>query len=351
MPKILITGGCGYIGSHTSLLLLQKGYDLIILDSNINSSENIIKRISNILENNKFNISSKLEFYKGDVRNKVILEKIFLDSLNNGKKIDGVIHFSGLKSVHESNINPLNYWNVNVHGSICLLEIMSKYQCTNLIFSSTASIYGDSKNIPFSEECIPKVLNPYTNTKLAVEKLLNDLSKSEKGKWNILSLRYFNPIGAHHSGLLGEEPKGIPNNIFPVILRSVVKKEKIYIYGKDWPTPDGTCIRDYIHIEDLAEGHIAALEFLFSKQIGYLNVNLGTGRGTSILELIKIFEKVNCVTIKYEFSKRRSGDCPILVADNTMATKKLKWNPSRDLESMCRDGFKWLKSNSEIYSN
>ena len=178
------------------------------------------------------NISSKLEFYKGDVRNKSILEKIFLDSINNGKKIEGVIHFSGLKSVQESNINPLNYWNVNVFGSICLLEIMNKYDCTNLIFSSTASIYGDSEKIPFSEECIPQVLNPYTNTKLAVEKLLNDLSKSENGKWNILSLRYFNPIGAHHSGLLGEEPKGIPNNIFPVLLRSVVKKKKNIYFWK-----------------------------------------------------------------------------------------------------------------------
>ena len=351
MAKILITGGCGYIGSHTSLLLLQKGYDLIILDSNINSSENIIKRISHVLTNTNTNISSKLEFYKGDVRNKSVLEKIFLDSINNGKKIEGVIHFSGLKSVQESNINPLNYWNVNVFGSICLLEIMNKYDCRNLIFSSTASIYGDSEKIPFSEDCIPQVLNPYTNTKLAVENLLNDLSKSENGKWNILSLRYFNPIGAHHSGLLGEEPKGIPNNIFPLLLRSVVKKEKIYIFGKDWPTPDGTCIRDYIHIEDLAEGHIAALETLFFQQIGYLNVNLGTGRGTSILELINLFEKVNDVRIDYEFSKRRAGDCPILVADNTLATKKLKWNPKRDLESMCKDGFKWMKSNSEIYFN
>lgn len=351
MAKILVTGGCGFIGSHTSLLLLEKGYELIILDSNINSSSDVIKKILHILRIKNIDASSKLDFYKGDVRDKLILEKIFLDSINKGKKIDGVIHLSGLKSVEESTLNPLEYWEVNVFGSVCLLEIMKKYDCRKLIFSSTASIYGNSEKIPFSEDCSLEALNPYTNTKLTVENILNDLNNSEKEKWNILSLRYFNPIGAHHTGLLGEEPKGKPNNIFPLIVNSVAKKEKIYIYGKDWPTPDGTCIRDYIHIEDLAEGHVAALNSIFSKQNGYLNINLGTGKGTSVLELIKIFEISNGVKINYIFSKRRVGDSPILIADNSLAMKSLKWSPKRNLESMCRDGFNWLKGNSETLFN
>ncbi len=345
MGKILVTGGCGFIGSHTSLLLLEEGYELVILDSNINSSNNVIEKILHLLSRKNIDAKSKLEFYKGDVRDKLILEKIFSDTLKKGKKIDGVIHFSGLKSVEESNRNPLEYWQVNVFGAICLLEVMKKHDCRKLIFSSTASIYGNSENIPFSENSTPQALNPYTNTKLAVEGFLNDLNNSEKGEWNILSLRYFNPIGAHHSGFLGEEPKGKPNNIFPIILNAVEKKKNIYIYGKDWPTPDGTCIRDYIHIEDLAEGHVAALKSIFSKQYGYLNINLGTGKGTSVLELIKIFERSNGVKINYEFANRRVGDCPILIADNSLAIRNLNWNPKKDLETMCKDGFNWLKRN------
>lgn len=350
MAKILVTGGCGFIGSHTSLLLLEKGYELIILDSNINSSSEVIKKILHILKTKNIDGSSKLNFYKGDVRDKIILEKIFLDAIKIGKKIDGVIHFSGLKSVKESTINPLEYWDVNVFGSICLIEIMNKYDCKKLIFSSTASIYGDSGQIPFKEDSIPKPLNPYTNTKLTVERFLKDLSDYEKENWNILSLRYFNPIGAHHSGMLGEEPKGIPNNIFPILLNSLAKKKQIYIFGNDWPTLDGTCVRDYIHIEDLADGHIAALEAIISKKIGYLNINLGTGKGTSVLELIKTFEKVNGVKVKYKYSNRRVGDCPILIADNSLAIKTLQWIPKRDLESICKDGFNWFKCNRKSCS-
>ena len=232
MAKILVTGGCGFIGSHTSLLLLEKGYELIILDSNINSSSKVIKKILQILKSKNIDASSKLSFYKGDVRDKLILDQIFLDSIDSGNKIDGVIHFAGLKSVRESTINPLEYWKVNVFGSICLFEIMNKYNCRKLIFSSTASIYGNSDEIPFVEDCIPQSLNPYTNTKLTVERFLNDMSNSEKIKWNILSLRYFNPIGAHHSKMLGEEPKGKPNNIFPILLDSVANKKKYIFLGK-----------------------------------------------------------------------------------------------------------------------
>ena len=351
MRKIFITGGCGFIGSHTSLLLLEKGYKLIILDSNINSSVEVIKKILYILNEKNIDASSKIDFYKGDIRNKLFLEKIFSDSLKKGSGIDGVIHFAGLKSVKESHLDPITYWNVNVNGSINLIEVMNKYDCKKLIFSSTASVYGNSNEIPFKESCIPKPLNPYSNTKLAVEILLNDLCKIYDKEWNIFCLRYFNPIGAHHTGLLGEEPNGVPNNIFPVILRSFANKNKLFIFGKDWPTPDGTCIRDYIHIEDLAQGHIAALENLFYKKIGFMHLNLGTGKGTSVLELINQFEKVNKVKVDYEFTYPRLGDCPILIANNDSALENINWLPKRNIEIMCKDGFNWLNKNPQLFNS
>ena len=294
--------------------------------------------------------SSKLEFYKGDIRDKLFLNNIFAESLRQGAGIDGVIHFAGLKSVKDSCLDPINYWNVNVTGSINLIEVMNKYNCRKLIFSSTASIYGNSKEIPFKESCLPKPLNPYTNTKLVVETFLNDLHKNYDDNWNIICLRYFNPIGAHHTGILGEEPKGMPNNIFPLILRSIAQKSKFYIFGKDWPTPDGTCIRDYIHIEDLAQGHIAALEKLFYEKVDFMQLNLGTGKGTSVLELINEFEKVNKVRVDYEFTYPRPGDCPILIANNDSAQENIKWIPRRNIEIMCKDGFKWLKKNPQLFN-
>ena len=350
MSKILITGGCGFIGSHTILLLLEEGHEIIILDSNFNSSSNVINKILNILEKKDIFISNKLKFFKGDVRNKETLEKIFLESNFKGGRIESVIHLSGLKSVRESKLSPLEYWDVNISGTINLLKVMDKFNCRKLIFSSSASIYGDSDNFPFREECSPKTLNPYANTKLSAEIFLKDLCENKKGKWDIICLRYFNPVGAHNSGIIGEEPLVQDNNIFPLILKCCLdNRKKIYIFGNDWPTPDGTCIRDFIHIEDLAEGHVAALKILSDKHKGFMTLNLGTGKGTSVLKLIEVFEKVNKVKLSYEFTSRRDGDSPILIADNTKALKTINWKPKRCLEEMCIDGFNWLKINPTVY--
>lgn len=346
MSRILITGGCGYIGSHIVLLLIQKGYEVIILDSNINSSSKVLKKIKKILELNNYHFSNNLKFFKGDIRDQKVLEKIFLNAYKKDHKIDGVIHLSGLKSISESKTIPLDYWDVNISGTINLLRVMDKFECNKLIYSSSASIYGNSEKFPFHEDSPSNTLNPYANTKLTGEIFLKDLCDIKSTKWNIICLRYFNPIGAHKSGLLGEEPIYQTNNIFPLILNSCLdSKKKIYIYGQDWPTPDGTCIRDYIHIEDLAEGHIAALTSLLKEHRGFIRINLGTGHGTSVLELLKVFEKVNNIKLSYEFTSRREGDCPVLVADNLRALSYLSWHPKRDLEKMCLDGYNWLKTN------
>lgn len=353
MAKVLVTGGCGFIGSHTVVLLLELGYEVVILDSNINSSPNVVRKIKQILNLKKLDVSKNLEFFQGDIRNQAILEKIFLESTKKGKIIEGVIHFSGLKSVGESNLLPLTYWDVNLAGSITLFKVMEKFNCRKLIFSSSASIYGESKNFPFKENTVPNPLNPYANTKLTVEKILKDICKSDEYSWNVINLRYFNPIGAHSSGILGEEPLGEPQNLFPLILRSSINaNKKIFIYGNDWPTFDGTCVRDYIHIEDLAEGHIAALKSVFLKDKGYKILNLGTGKGTSVLELIKIFELINSVKISYEFFSRRDGDCPVLIADNSSALENINWSPKRNIEDMCKDGFNWFlkRQNKKMFS-
>lgn len=350
MSKVLITGGCGFIGSHVALFLLEHGYEVRILDSNLNSSSKVINKIFDILNLKKIYPENKFKSYKGDVRDEKILENIFLESFQEGSIIQSVIHLSGLKSVRESKISTLNYWDVNIAGTITLLKVMDKYNCRKLIFSSSASIYGDSKNVPFCEETPPKTLNPYANTKLTAEIFFEDLCSSKGKNWNIISLRYFNPIGAHSTGLIGEEPLLENSNIFPLILKSCIdQNKKIYIYGRDWPTHDGTCIRDYIHIEDLAEGHVVALKRVLSDHKGFIRINLGTGKGTSVLELLKVFEKVNNIKLEYEFIARRDGDCPILVADNSKALNYLGWAPKRGLEEMCLDGYNWLKINQKVY--
>ncbi len=350
MTKILITGGCGFIGSHTSLLLLEKGYELIILDSNINSSPNVIKKIVNILKNKSINASYKLNFYKGDVRDKLILEKIFLDAINNGKKIDGVIHFAGLKSVSESILNPLSYWENNVNGTIRLLNIMEKYNCKCIVFSSSATVYRAQNGRLLKEDDFCDPINPYGQTKLAIEKLLNDIHNSYPSEWRIACLRYFNPVGAHESGLIGEDPLGKPNNIYPQITKVAIGElSEIKVYGSDWPTNDGTGIRDYIHVMDLAEGHLITLNFLLKRKAQSLIVNLGTGKGTSVLELIKTFEKVNGLKIPFRFVDRRPGDNPYVVADNSLAKSVLNWEPKRNIADICKNGWNWQCKNPGGY--
>ena len=343
MKTILATGGTGYIGSHTCLELLKRGYKVIILDSLVNSSEKVISKINSLFNDKKVN--NNLTFVKGDINDEKLLDHIFNLAKEKYEPISCIMHFAGLKSVSESFSNPLQYWHNNVGGSIILFKLMEKYECRKVIFSSSATIYQINEDELLNESSPINPINPYGQTKLAIERLLKDLF--DKGDdWRIANLRYFNPIGAHQSGLIGENPKGIKNNIFPILNGVAIGEiEKLKIYGKNWPTYDGTGIRDFIHVMDLAEGHIKALEYLENNEPQILNLNIGTGKGTSVLGLIKIFENVNKVKINYEFTNRRKGDYGIVVADNSLAKSLLKWTPKRSLEDMCQDGWNWKKNN------
>ena len=344
MKRILVTGGAGFIGSHTVIELLELNYEIIIIDSYVNSS---IKTLNYYLENNKK--KSNIKIFNLDLRDLESIEEIFSIAEKEGKSIDAVIHFSGLKAVGESVSNPLIYWDCNVVGTLNLLKIMDKYRCYNLVFSSSATVYEESDSLLLDEQSKVKPKNPYGKTKLAVEEILTDLYNSNKTKWKIACLRYFNPIGAHPQGYLGEEPLNVPNNIFPIINKVALGQIKeLKVFGNDWPTTDGTAIRDYIHVGDLAKGHIKTLDFLFKQNPQILKLNLGTGIGTSVLDLIKTFEEVNKVKIPYIFTERRSGDSCHTVADNSQALEKLDWHPIYNLNDMCRDGWNWYSKGSQF---
>ena len=346
MKTILITGGAGFIGSHTCLLLLEKGYEVFIFDSFVNSSERSIKNVALILKNKGIDTQGKIHLIEGDLKNSNDIEKVFQMSLKLKKEIQSVIHFAGLKSVSESIAKPLNYWENNVNGTINLLRLMSKYNCKNIVFSSSATVYKAQNNKLLNENDICKPVNPYGNTKLIIEKILKDLFNSDPSKWRIASIRYFNPVGADESGLIGEDPQGIPNNIFPRITQVAIGKlTEIKIFGSDWPTPDGTGVRDYIHVTDLAEGHLLALDYLLNNKPQILTLNLGTGKGTSVLDFINIFEKINNVKVPYTFDKRRAGDNAFVVADNSLAKSILKWIPKKNIEDICRNGWNWQLKN------
>ena len=345
--SILVTGGAGFIGSHTCLSLLKKGYNIAVIDSFINSNILSLNRVKELLSDNN---SIQFNIIKGDIRDKKLLDEIFLNYKIDKKPITSVIHFAGLKSVKESVINPLKYWDVNVNGAINLILKMKEYDCHNIVFSSSATIYGKSNQSRISEDNPIKPTNPYGQTKATIEQIFHDLFSSKKYPWRIANLRYFNPIGAHESGLIGESPLGTPNNIFPFLTKVAHGNlEKLNIFGDDWPTKDGTGIRDYIHVMDLAEGHIAALEYLLSNKSQIINLNLGTGLGTSVLELVHTFEKINNVKINYEFVPRREGDVANVVADNKLAKSILNWQPKRSLEDMCLDGWNWQCLNPKGY--
>ena len=349
--RVLVTGGAGFIGSHTCLALLEKGYEVTVIDSYVNSHKKSLQRVVDILKNNSTNKSLDIKIATGDIRDAKALDKLFLEYQMLGKPIQSVIHFAGLKSVKDSLMSPLLYWDVNVNGTINLLRVMDRYQCRNIIFSSSATIYGFSNNIPFKENIEIKPINPYGRTKVVIEQILNDTYNSNPDKWKIANLRYFNPIGAHPSGMIGEDPIGIPNNIFPYITQVAAGiLDKLTVFGNDWPTIDGTCVRDYIHVMDLAEGHIATLNYLNNAGNKIVNLNLGTGLGTSILELINTFEQVNNIKISRDFAGRRAGDSCTLIADNSRALSCLKWSPKRDLEEMCVDGWKWQALNPKGYN-
>tara|TARA_B100000401_G_C52812564_1_gene724669 strand:+ start:2574 stop:3629 length:1056 start_codon:yes stop_codon:yes gene_type:complete len=349
MNKILITGGAGFIGSHTCLILLNKGYEIFVIDSNINSSPKSLDVVKQLSQQNK-NQTPNLHFFKGDIRNKDKLNEIFSLAQKNGEGIKSVIHFAGKKAVNESILKPLDYWDANVNGTLNLLKVMEENHCKSIVFSSSATIYGLSHQKPIKENEFINPINPYGNTKAAIEKILNDLSKKINSDWKVAILRYFNPIGAHESGLLGENPKDIPNNILPLLIKAAGGLMKEFkVFGNDWQTYDGTGVRDYIHVMDLAEAHLRALEYISIKKINNLKLNIGTGKGTSVIELINTFQKVNKVKIPYKFVSRREGDIPYSVADNSLAKSTLGWLPKRDIENMCRDSWNWYLKNPNGY--
>ena len=350
MKTILVTGGCGFIGSHTSLVLLNNGYRVIIFDSNINSSEKVLKKIHKLVDVFGNKSCEELSFIKGDIRDKNLVESIFKNARKHNQEIIAVIHFAGLKYLEESIIKPLEYWDVNVNGTQVLLQVMKNNRCFNFIYSSSASIYGLSLNKGIKEENLINPINPYGASKAATEKMLDNLYHSNPEKWRILKLRYFNPAGAHHSGILGEEPKKEYSNLFPKLAKIAFgDQSKLEIYGRNWPTKDGTCIRDYIHIEDLAEAHYESLVHLLNNKTQNIAFNLGSGEGLTLLEIIKKYSLVNNCHIPYIFKKKRNGDVPILFADINLVKRKLGWKPKRNIENICRDSWLWQYKNlSEI---
>ena len=330
--NILLTGGLGYIGSHTAVELLAKNYNVTIIDNLSNSKEEVLTKIENIT-------GKKAKFYKGDVRNKRLLKKIFTEN-----KIDIVIHFAGLKAVGESVEKPVEYYDNNLISTISLLEVMKEVNCKNLVFSSSATVYGKPEKLPIKEDAKLETSNPYGTTKLMIEMILKDLYKSDNS-WNIIILRYFNPIGSHKSGLIGEDPNGIPNNLMPYIVRVANKKyDHLSIFGNDYDTKDGTGVRDYIHVVDLALGHIKACEYI-NKKPGLEIFNLGTGKGYSVLDIVETFKKVNKIDVPYEITKRRPGDIDACYADPTKAKKLLKWEAKKDLNDMCKDSYNYIIKN------
>lgn len=350
MKAILVTGGAGFIGSHTCLLLLEQGYNIFIIDSFINSSPKSIKKVSSILKKQDIDIKRKIHLIKGDIKNQNDIENVFQMSEKVNKKIEAVIHFAGLKSVSDSILEPISYWENNVTGTLNLCKMMEKYDCQNLVFSSSATVYKAQSNKLLNEEDVCEPVNPYGFTKLTIERILRDLFNSNQSKWRVACLRYFNPVGAHQSGFIGENPLGKPNNIYPQITRVAMRKQsKIKIFGSDWQTKDGTGVRDYIHVMDLAEGHLAALNYLIREKPQFIAINLGTGIGTSVLEFIRIFEKVNNVEVPFSFENRRPGDNSTVIADNFLAKSLLNWLPKRNIEDICKDGWNWQVNNPNGY--
>lgn len=337
---ILVTGGTGYIGSHTVVeILTQTNEDVIIVDNLSNSSIKVLDRINKITNKN-------VKFYNGDIRDKNILDNIF-----NNESISSCIHFAGLKAVGESVEKPLEYYENNISGTLCLLDVMKNYNCKNIIFSSSATVYGNPKEIPIKETS-PKGIcsNPYGWTKSMIEQILMDLHKSDN-EWNIILLRYFNPIGAHPSGLIGEAPSGYPNNLMPYITQVAVnKREQLNVFGNDYNTHDGTGVRDYIHVVDLANGHLCALNKI-KENCGIEIYNLGTGTGYSVLDVINNFEKANNLKIPYEIKDRRPGDIDECYCCPDKAINELGWNIKYDIFDMCKDSWNWQKNNPNGYED
>ena len=329
---ILITGGAGYIGSHTCLQLLAAGQQIIVVDNLSNSSQESLLRVAKIA-------GKTFPFIQADIRDKVAMRTIF-----KAHAITAVIHFAGLKAVGESAERPQLYYDNNVIGSLNLFEVMTEFNVKNIVFSSSATVYGDPASVPISEDFPLSATNPYGRTKLMIEDILRDIHKSD-GTWRIALLRYFNPIGAHNSGLIGEDPNGIPNNLLPYVAQVAVGRlAKLRVFGNDYATHDGTGVRDYIHVMDLADGHVAALDYLTKKQ-ALITVNLGTGIGYSVLDVVNAFAKASAKNIPYEILPRRLGDVAINYANASVAKSLLGWRASRSLDEMCADTWRWQSSN------
>ncbi len=336
MKNILVTGGAGYIGSHTCVELAKAGYGVIVVDNLVNSKYEAVRRVEKI-------IGKPVKFYENDILDAAALDKIFTEN-----RIDAVINFAGLKAVGESVEKPLEYYHNNITGMLVLLEVMRAHGCKNIVFSSSATVYGNPHAVPIKEDFPLSATNPYGRTKLFIEDILRDLYKADKS-FNIAILRYFNPVGAHESGLIGEDPNGIPNNLCPYITKVAVGKlAKVRVFGNDYPTPDGTGVRDYIHVCDLAVGHVLALRKLFENS-GLYTVNLGTGIGYSVLDVIKAFSKALGKEIPYEFAPRRAGDIPECYADPSLAESLIGFRTTRSLDDMCRDALNFQLKNPNGY--
>ncbi len=334
--NILVTGGAGYIGSHTCVELLNAGENVIVVDNLANSREASLRRIQELT-------GRSLTFHKVDLRDKPALDAVFAAT-----PIDAVIHFAGLKAVGESVAKPLHYYHNNVTGTLILCDVMQAYGVQNMVFSSSATVYGDPKQVPITEDASLGATNPYGRTKWMIEEILRDLHRADPA-WNIALLRYFNPVGAHPSGRIGEDPSGIPNNLLPYIAQVAVGKlDELSVFGGDYPTPDGTGVRDYIHVVDLAVGHLRALDKLTTDP-GVVTYNLGTGQGYSVLEVIKAFERASGKEIPYSITERRPGDVATSYADPSKAEQELGWRAVRDIEEMCADAWRWQSKNPNGY--
>jgi len=335
---VLVTGGAGYIGSHTCVELLNAGIDVVVVDNLCNSKIEALSRVEAIT-------GKGLAFHKVDIRDKAGLREVF--SLH---QIDAVIHFAALKAVGESSQIPLNYYENNVSGTLVLAEVMAEFNCTNIVFSSSATVYGPDAPIPYVETLPTGPCNVYGRTKHMVEDILRDASNAPDSQWKVSLLRYFNPIGAHESGRIGEDPQGIPNNLMPYIAQVAVGKlEKLNVFGDDYPTVDGTGVRDYIHVVDLAKGHVAAVSKLTKSDPGTYVYNLGAGRGYSVIEVIKAFEKASGIEIPYKVCPRREGDLAEFYADAALAKQELGWQVELDIDRMCADTWRWQSSNPKGY--
>jgi UDP-glucose 4-epimerase len=335
--KLLLTGGLGYIGSHTCIELCQSGYQVVLIDNLSNSSMETLERINTLVSNN-------VTFYNIDIRDQMSLEDLF-----NRHVFDGVIHFAGLKSVNKSISNPIDYYSNNVCGTVILIEVMKKFGCKTFIFSSSATVYGEPKSVPISEDFPLSSLNPYGHSKLIIEDLLKNICDSDSA-WSIAILRYFNPIGAHKSGMIGENPIGLPNNLMPYISQVAIgKREKLYIFGDNFKTSDGTGVRDYIHVMDVVDGHISAFKAIRDNN-KLLILNLGTGKGYSVLEVVSAFENASGKKIPIQIVDRRAGDVSECFANPSLAFDLIKWKSKRELDEMCEDSWRWQRLNPNGYN-